>query len=128
MASQLSLPAMVFELVYVDDLVVVAVENQRHSLLFFLLPFFSNGWRIAHGRIHKHAFEDRSIPTPAAHSVPVPLGSRPDTNRPAMGFVIPRVAALDEFVDSYLPLFTPPARVAVAVCQDSARTKEVTHY
>jgi hypothetical protein len=33
-ASQLCLPAMVFEVVYVDDLVVVATENQRHSLLF----------------------------------------------------------------------------------------------
>jgi hypothetical protein len=39
-ASQLCLPAMVFEVVYVDDLVVVAIENQRHSLLFFLLSFF----------------------------------------------------------------------------------------
>jgi len=38
-ASQLPLPAMVFEIVYVDDLVVVAVENRRHSLLSFFTAF-----------------------------------------------------------------------------------------
>jgi len=38
-ASQLCLPAMVFEVVYVDDLVVVAMENQRNSLLFFFTAF-----------------------------------------------------------------------------------------
>jgi hypothetical protein len=38
-ASQLPLPAMVFEVVYVDDPVVVAVENQRHNLLFFFTAF-----------------------------------------------------------------------------------------
>jgi hypothetical protein len=35
--------ATIFEVVYVDDLVVVAVENQRHSLLFFFTAFLLNG-------------------------------------------------------------------------------------
>src|SRR6266404_2869427 len=34
---------------------------------------------------------------------PAPLGSRPGTNRPAMGFAIPRTATGDEFADSCLP-------------------------
>jgi len=80
-------PAMVFEVVYVDDLVVVAMENQRHrfALLFYCLSFETAGELLTHAFISTHLRID-----PYRHQRPIrsPSRSDPDLIQTALQWVL----------------------------------------